>query len=184
LLQPGGVVALPGDAVTAVQLQNPAGDVVQEIAIVGDGDDRAAVLLQVPFQPGHGLGIQVVGRLVQQQDVGRLEQQPAQGHPPPLAAGEDGDRGVRRRAAQGVHGQLQAAVQVPGVEVVQLILQFALALDEPVHLLGRQLLGKAGVDLVVLAQGIDDLLHAFLNDLADGLVESSSSGSCSRKPMV
>src|SRR5690606_4720865 len=33
LLQPGGIVALPGNAVAAVELEDPAGDVVEEVAI-------------------------------------------------------------------------------------------------------------------------------------------------------
>src|SRR4029079_2375448 len=38
LLQPRGVVALPGDAAAAVELEDPAGDVVGEVAGGGDGD--------------------------------------------------------------------------------------------------------------------------------------------------
>ena len=44
LLEPGRVVALVGDAAAAVELEDPAGDVVEEVAIVGDGDDGALVL--------------------------------------------------------------------------------------------------------------------------------------------
>src|SRR6185503_16928155 len=43
LLEPARVVALPRDAFTAVQLEDPAGDVVEEVAIVRDRDDRAFV---------------------------------------------------------------------------------------------------------------------------------------------
>ncbi len=39
LLQPGRVVALPGDAEAAVELEDPFGHVVEEVAVVGDGDD-------------------------------------------------------------------------------------------------------------------------------------------------
>ncbi len=41
LLEPRGVVALPRDAVAAIELENPAGDVVEEVAIVRDRDDGA-----------------------------------------------------------------------------------------------------------------------------------------------
>jgi hypothetical protein len=88
LLQPGGVVALPGDAVAAVEFQDPAGDVVEEVAVVGDGDDRALVVAQVVFQPGHGFGVQVVGGLVEQQDVGFGQQQAGERDAPPLTAGQ------------------------------------------------------------------------------------------------
>ena len=39
---------------------------------MGDGDDRARVLLEVALEPGHRLGVEVVGRLVEQQQVGLL----------------------------------------------------------------------------------------------------------------
>ena len=41
LLEPAGVVAFVGNAVAAIELENPAGDVVEEVAIVRDRDDRA-----------------------------------------------------------------------------------------------------------------------------------------------
>ena len=39
LLEPAGVVALVGNPAAAVELEDPAGDVVEEVAIVGDRDD-------------------------------------------------------------------------------------------------------------------------------------------------
>ncbi len=73
LFQPGGVVAFPRDALATVEFQNPARHVVEEVAVVGHGDDRAFVLPQVFFQPQHALGVEVVGRFVEQQHVGLLE---------------------------------------------------------------------------------------------------------------
>mmetsp|Transcript_36251 Transcript_36251/g.84801 ORF Transcript_36251/g.84801 Transcript_36251/m.84801 type:complete len:418 (+) Transcript_36251:343-1596(+) len=40
-LEPGGVVSLEGDALAAVELEDPLGDVLEEIPVVGDADDRA-----------------------------------------------------------------------------------------------------------------------------------------------
>ncbi len=68
--QPLGIVALEGNAFAAVQLQDPAGHVVEKVAVVGDGHHGAAVVVQEALQPGHRFGIEVVGRLVQQQHVG------------------------------------------------------------------------------------------------------------------
>ncbi len=76
LLEPGRVVALPGDAHAPVELEDPAGDVVQEIAVVGHGDDRALVFLEMALEPGHGFGVEMVRRLVQEEDV-RLHEQEA-----------------------------------------------------------------------------------------------------------
>ncbi len=73
LLQPRRVVALPWDTLAAIQLQDPSGYVVQEVAVVGDADHRSGILLQVLLQPVNRLSIQVVGRLVQQQYIGLLQ---------------------------------------------------------------------------------------------------------------
>jgi hypothetical protein len=88
LLQPRRVIALPGNAAAAVELEDPAGDVVEEVTIVGDGDDRAGIRLQVVLEPGDRFGVEVVGRLVEQQDVGLLQQQPAESDAAALAAGQ------------------------------------------------------------------------------------------------
>ena len=67
LLQVGGVVALVGVQFAAVDFANPAGHVVEEISVVGDGQDGTRVFGQVLLQPLDGFGIQVVGGLVEQQ---------------------------------------------------------------------------------------------------------------------
>ena len=112
LLQPVGVVALVGDAAAAVELQDPLGRVVQEVAVVGDADHGARVALQEDLQPLHAFGVQVVGGLVQQQHVGLAQQQPAQRDAALLAAGQRADQRVPRRQAQRVGGDLQLQVGV------------------------------------------------------------------------
>ena len=70
LVEPARIVALPRDAVAAVELEDPSGGVVEEVAIVGDGDDGALVVVQVPFEPRHRLGVEMVRGLVEEQQVG------------------------------------------------------------------------------------------------------------------
>ena len=77
------------------------------------------------LEPLHGLGVEVVGGLVEEQQVGLLEQQLAQRDAAALATGEVVDEDVRRRAAQRVHGLVEAAVDVPRVGVVELGLEVA-----------------------------------------------------------
>ena len=132
------VVALERDAAAAVELEDPLGDVVEEVAVVGDRDDRARVLLEEPLEPVDRLGVEVVGRLVEQQQVGVAEQQPAQRDAAPLAAGQRRDVGVVGRAAQGVHGDLDVALEVPGVGRGDLVLE----------------LGLLGADLLVVGVGV------------------------------
>ncbi len=145
--------------------QDPLGDVVQEVPVVGDGDDGAGVLREVLLQPLHGLGVQVVGGLVEQQQVGGLQQQLAQRDAAALTTGEVGDRPVAGRAAQRVHGLLQLGVQVPRVGVVEVLLELAHLLHQRVGVVGRHQLG----DLVEAVQLAHDLGGAVLHVLQHGL---------------
>ena len=77
LLEPAGVVAGERDAPPPVELEDPLRDVVQEVAVVRDGDDGAGVFLEEALEPLDRLGVEVVGRLVEEQQVGVLQQQPA-----------------------------------------------------------------------------------------------------------
>ena len=51
---------------------------------MGDRQDGARVLGEVLLQPLHALGIEMVGRLVEEQEIWLLEQQPTQRHAAPL----------------------------------------------------------------------------------------------------
>ena len=94
---------------------------------MGDGDDRALVALQVQLEPLHGVRVEVVRRLVQQQDVGLHQEQPRERDAAALAAGEAVDRGVPGRAAQRLHRHLDAGVEVPAAAVVEDLLELGLA---------------------------------------------------------
>ena len=169
LVEPARVVALPGDALAAIQLQDPARHVVEEIAVVGHGDHRTLVLLEMLFEPVDRLGVEVVRRLVEQQHVGLLQQQAAQRHAAALTAREHLHRLVGVGAAQGVHGAFQHAVQLPAVDLVDLFVQLALALDEPGHLLVVHRLAEFHVDLFVLLEQRHGRGAALFDHLADGL---------------
>ena len=74
LNEPRRIVALVGNAAAAIELENPAGDVIEEIAVVGDDQNRAGIVAQMALEPGHRLGIEMVGRLVEEKEI-RLRQQ-------------------------------------------------------------------------------------------------------------
>ncbi len=157
-LQPVTVVALIGNAVAAVQLQNPAGGIVQEVAVVGDGHHGTGELLQELLQPVDTLGVQVVGGLVQQQHVRAGQQQAAQGHPAAFTPGEFGYICIPGRQAQGVGGHFQLVVQVVGIPGGDDVFQLALTLGQRIEI--RVRLGVGGVNLVQLSQGVHRLAHA------------------------
>ena len=68
-----------------------------------DRDDGARVLGQEALEPGDRLGVEVVRRLVQQQQVRRGQEQPAERDAPPLAAGQRRHVAVAVGQPQRVH---------------------------------------------------------------------------------
>ncbi len=146
LLQPGAVVALPRNARAAVQFEDPFGGVVEEVAVVGDGHHGAGEALQELLEPLDAFGVQVVGRLVEQQHVGLGQQQAAQRHAALLAAGQHADDRVPGRQAQRVGGDLELLVGVSAPAAAMMRFQLGLLGGERVEVGVR--LGVGGVDLL------------------------------------
>jgi hypothetical protein len=167
LLEPRGVVPLEGVAPAPVEFEDPPGDVVEEVAIVGDGDDGAAEIVKVAFEPGDRVGVEVVGGLVEQQHVGRAEHQLAHGDAAFFATREGADEGVARGETHGVAGHGEGAVEFPEVGGVDLILHAGLLGENFVHLLGGEIFPEPHVEFVVAVEnslGVGDrLLHALIN---------------------
>ncbi len=103
---------------SSVEFEDPLGRVVEEVAVVRDRDHGAAVLLQGSFQPRDRLGVQVVGRFVQQQQVRSSKEDSTESDAPALAPRERRHARVGRGQAQGVHGDVESALEVPGVRGV------------------------------------------------------------------
>src|SRR5271163_3259832 len=82
---PGTVVAVTHDryfldnvAGWILELENPTRHVVEEIPVVGHGHHGARVVLERTLEPCHGLRVEVVGGLIEEQEVRRRQEQPAQ----------------------------------------------------------------------------------------------------------
>ena len=86
LIQPARVVALVRNPAAPVELEDPAGDVVEKIAVVRDGNDASREVGEMPLEPRDALGVEVVRRLVEQQHVGLLEQHTTERDASPLAS--------------------------------------------------------------------------------------------------
>jgi hypothetical protein len=148
LLQPLRVVALVRDAAPAIELEDPAGDVVEEITIVRHGHDAALELGEIALEPVHRLGVEVVGGLVEQQHVGLLEEHATERDAALLAARELADVGVARREAQRVHRDVHLAVQVPEIVRVDLLLHPGLLVEQLLHRRVVHRLGELVRDVV------------------------------------
>ncbi len=67
---PEGVVARVELCLGAVDVHDMGTDGIEEVAVVGDDDDGVFEVGQEVFEPKDGLYVKVVGRFVQEQDVG------------------------------------------------------------------------------------------------------------------
>ena len=129
---------------------------------MGDDQDRAGIGAQMPFEPRDGLGIEMVGRLVEEQQIGLFEQQPTHGHAAAFTAGKVLHAPIVRRAAQGVHGLIDLGIEIPQILGLDLVL-------ERRHLVGG-LLGIVHGEIIVALENTLELSHTELDILAHGLV--------------
>jgi hypothetical protein len=143
---------LPRDAVAAVELENPAGHVVQEVAVVRDGHDGARIFREMALEPRDGLGVQMIGGLVQEEQVRPLEENLAERHPPTLAARDLRDVRVAGREAQRVHRDLELVVELPGVGGLDRVLHPLVLGHQLLALYRREVLGHLFVQLVEALQ--------------------------------
>ena len=98
LLEVGGVVprhVQQSAFVPAVELQNPIGDPLQEQAVVGDGQGRKASAREQALQPEDAFDVEMIRRLVQQQQLGVTHQRAGECHPLLPPAGQLVDRPIR-----------------------------------------------------------------------------------------
>ncbi len=72
----------------ALEMQDPVDRGVEQVAIVADDDDGVRIARDVLFEPQRRFEIEIVGRLVEQQEIGLGEQHRRQRHPHAPAAGE------------------------------------------------------------------------------------------------
>ena len=100
----------------AIQPHRCAGEILQEPAVMADQHQRPAAGLDLLFQPLDGAHIQVIGGLIQQQDVGPWRQHPGQRGAARLTAGQM--RRVFRPAEAQIAQQVKGTVGIlmPGFQ--------------------------------------------------------------------
>ena len=122
------VVAGPRRELPAIDLDDARREPLEERAIVRDEHDGARVLGQERLEPRDGVDVEVVGRLVEHEQVRLGHQRARQERPAPPAARQRVHDGVGGQAELREH-QLDALLDAPPVLLVELVLQPAERLE-------------------------------------------------------
>lgn len=163
-------VALVGLQLEALVVDDVLADAVEEARVVGHDDGSAGRVLQVLLEPLDVLHVQVVGRLVEQQNVGVLEDSTAQGELHLPATGQRGDETVDH-----VVGEAELVETGADISLVGRDLSLLKLLQRP---LDGGHLSVSSVEVVLDEHGLDlALLRETLNLLVvDGTHEGGLSG--------
>ncbi len=84
---------------------------------------RTRIVVQEVFEPEYRLSIQVVGRLVEQQQIRSLKQQAAECYAATLTARKHVNRHVRIGQLQRVHSLAKLGINIPAIGSINLVLQ-------------------------------------------------------------
>ena len=142
---------------SAGYLQRAVGDIIDKCPVVADQHDGAGRLAEKLFEPLYGVNVQMVGRLVEQQHVGTLEQYLGQldAHAPTAGELARGPVEVCALEAQSRQGALQLGLLAVGTghHVAVVLLRETLHQG---HVLGTLVVGALGHLLL-------QTVHAFLH---------------------
>ncbi len=184
LLEPDGlfrldvvaVVARPDPGLVVFDLDDFAGDPVQQVAVMADNDGGSAMICEESLQPLGRLQVQVVRRLVKQQQVGLEHEHLGQAQPGQLPAAQGGRLDVvqRRRKIEGRQGDLDARLVLISAGELEFVAQ-AVVLPH----LGPELRARQAFHLV---RGVvnrllelEQVLHAGVHLLQDRPCAAESS---------
>ena len=95
-----GIAALVLDDPGLVEVQDSGDGLVQEVQVVADDQQGAAVGPQETHEPVLGVAVEVVGRLVKEEHVAPGKQDAGQLDPAPFAPGKDPERTIDAIGAQ------------------------------------------------------------------------------------
>ena len=137
-------------------------DAVHEVAVVRGHQQRAGARFQEAFEPDDRLDVEMVGRLVHQQDVGLAEQHARHRHAHLPAAGQRADVAVDPLVVEPEAVEHFAGLRLERVaaEVLVLLLHFAEAREDGVHLAGPIRIAHRVIELLELVMQIADAAAA------------------------
>jgi len=122
LLEVCSVAALVGVDLAVGDLERPLRHAIEQIAIVSDQQQRTLVLVeQVVLEPLDRLGVEVVGRLIEDGEVRARDEDPRQSHAAPLAAAELGEPRLGAGDAQMAEHGVHAVGLIPTAQALELL---------------------------------------------------------------
>jgi len=149
----------------AIKLDDPGTHAVEEGTVVGNEEQRDAGFDQQVFQPLDGGDVEMVGRFVEQQHLGRHGQGLGQRQALFLAPGQGADTGFRIEP-ETVDHPLGLSLVGPGTARLQLMLQGIHAAEQ--RIVVTLPFGQVMRDIVVFGEQGRGFTHAGDNRLKDG----------------
>ncbi len=152
----------------AVDLGDLADHAVHELAVVRGHEQRAGKRLQEALEPDDRLDVEVIGRLVHQQDVGSPEQHTRHRHAHLPAAGQRAHVALDPLVVEAEPVQHFARLRLEAVaaKVVVFLLHFAEAREDAIHLAGLRRVGHGMLQRLELMVQVAEAAAA-----GNGLVE-------------
>ena len=143
------VVPGPGEDLAAVDLDDPVDDAVHEVAVVARHQERAGVVVEEPLEPEDRLDVEVVRRLVHQEDVGPPEEDAGHRDAHLPAAREGADVAVDHLVgeAEPLEDLLRPRLELVAAALLVLVLDLAEALEDRLHLVGPRGVGEGVLEV-------------------------------------
>ena len=134
-------------------------------------NNSAVILLQGCLEPLYRLGIEMVGGLVEQQNIRLLQKKPAEGNPSSLPSRENAYIRSAVGTSECIHCPFELMIDVPSVGIVDLLLEHCLAVHQllhPVRILIDLRLPEFLIYRFILRNKVHCFPDSLLNDLPHG----------------
>ena len=121
------VVAIVAFKLAVAQFDNGRSHGVEKMPVMGDHQQAARIARQELRDPFHRFGVQMVGRLIEHQEVRPGDQGPSQSHATTFSTGQFADPPIIRRATQLIEGRANPRIDRPALELLDTLFQMVMS---------------------------------------------------------
>ena len=147
-----------------IDLEGSVDDPIEDVAVMRDQNERTAVLLaQVGLEPFDGVGVEVVGRLIENRQAGLLDQESRERNASPLAAAHLIDAPIHFNEAELLEKHIDAKAVFPAAKTFDFLGSGRLWLR--VGFPSRFLRGDQPAELLVSLEGLGPGTEPFEDDV-------------------